>query len=204
MMKKRILRVIFAVLLLIFIGSVGGILFIQKQYKDNERLYAQASEKYTTPGKIDESGQAAPIVVDFDKLCRENEDVTGWIYCEGTPIDYPVMHGDDNDYYLHHAYDGAYSVSGSIFTDSGNREGFVDSNTIIYGHNMNDGSMFACLTKWSDQKYYKKHPVIWLLTPERDYRIDLFSGYTTSAYAETYTMFQEPCAEMYAYIFKNW
>ncbi len=195
-MKKKIFRVIFAVLLILFIGSVGGIFFILKQYKDNDKLYAQAAEDYTKPG----SAEAAPIEVDFDALKQVNEDVVGWIYCEGTVIDYPVMQGEDNDLYLHHSYDGAYSVSGSIFVDSGNREGFIDSNTIIYGHHMKNGSMFASLSKWSDQQYYEEHPVMWLLTPERDYRIDLFSAYTTSAYAETYTMFPEPCEEMDAYL----
>ncbi len=195
-MKKKIFRVIFAVLLILFIGSIGGILFILKQYKDNDKLYAQAAEEFTEPG----SKEAAPIVVDFDALRQVNEDVIGWIYCEGTVIDYPVLRGADNDQYLHHAYDGSYSVSGSIFVDSGNREGFVDSNTIIYGHHMKNGSMFASLSKWSDQQYYEEHPVMWLLTPERDYKIELFSGYTTSAYAETYTMFPEPGAEVDAYL----
>ena len=111
-----------------------------------------------------------------------------------------LVQGEDNDLYLHHSYDKAYSVSGSIFVDSGNRKGFVDSNTIIYGHHMKNGSMFASLSKWSDQQYYEEHPVMWLLTPERDYKVELFSGYTTSAYAETYTMFPEPGAEVDAYL----
>ncbi len=197
-MKKKIFRVIFAILLILFIGSIGGILFILKQYKDNDRLYAQAAEDFTKTGN--DTGETAPIEVDFDALKQVNEDVIGWIYCEGTVIDYPVLQGEDNDLYLHHAYDGAYSVSGSIFVDSGNREGFVDSNTIIYGHHMKNGSMFASLSKWSEQQYYEEHPVMWLLTPERDYKIELFSGYTTSAYAETYTMFPEPSAEVDAYL----
>ena len=195
-MKKKVFRVIFALLLIVFIGSVGGILFILKQYKDNDKLYAQAAEDYTEPG----TGEAAPIVVDFEALKAVNEDVVGWIYCEGTVINYPVVQGEDNDLYLHHSYDKAYSVSGSIFVDSGNRKGFVDSNTIIYGHHMKNGSMFASLSKWSDQQYYEEHPVMWLLTPERDYKVELFSGYTTSAYAETYTMFPEPGAEVDAYL----
>lgn len=197
-MKKKIFRVVFGLLLVAFIGSIGGILFILRQYRENDERYAKAAEDYTEPG----TGETAPIVVDFAGLKEVNEDVVGWIYCEGTVIDYPVMQGEDNDLYLHHAYDRAYSVSGSIFVDSKNRKGFADSNTIIYGHHMKNGSMFASLSKWSDQQYYEEHPVMWLLTPERDYKVELFSGYTTSAYAETYTMFPEPCAEMDAYLAK--
>ena len=201
-MKKKIFRIIFVLLLVVFIGSTAGGLFILKQYRDNEKRYTEASEKYTEPGSEEGEALAAPIVVDFDALKKVNKDVVGWLYCKGTVIDYPVVQGEDNDFYLHHAYDGSYSVSGSIFVDSENRKGFVDSNTIIYGHHMKDGSMFASLLKWSDQKYYKKHPVMWLLTPERDYRIELFSGYTTSAYAKTYTMLPEPGAEADSYFKK--
>lgn len=200
-MKKKIFKIIFVVLLFLFIGSIGGIVFTLKQYKDNERLYAQASEEYLkTDEEVTTSGEIAPVVVDFAALGQEHEDVIGWLYCEGTVINYPVVQGEDNDFYLHHAYDGTYSVSGSIFVDSENREGFRDSNTIIYGHHMNDGSMFASLSQWLEQQYYEEHPVMWLLTPERDYKIELFSGYTTSADADTYTVFQKPGKEMDAYL----
>ena len=197
-MKKKVFRVVFALLLIVFIGSVGGILFILKQYKDNDKLYAQAAEDYTEPS----AGEAAPIVVDFEALKAVNEDVVGWIYCEGTPIDYPVVQCADNDYYLHRSYDGSYSASGAIFTDANNRAGFVDCNTIIYGHHMKNGSMFACLSEWEEQEFYEEHPVIWLLTPEQDYRVDLFSGCTTSAHADIYTIYPESCEESDLYVEK--
>lgn len=201
-MKKLIRRTIMAVLLLLFIGSVGMIVFILKQYRDDERLYDRVSGEFTeyTEEEGTEGAETAPITVDFDALRRVNEDVAGWIYCEGTVIDYPVMQGKDNDLYLHHAYDRSYSVSGSIFVDAQNRRGFMDSNTIIYGHHMKNGSMFASLSGWADQHYYEAHPVMWLLTPERDYKIILFSGYTTSADSDTYTMFSEPTQELKEYL----
>lgn len=190
-----------AVLLVIFIGSVSVIGFVMKQYRDNDRIYAQASEEFTKTNE-DSGGETAPKVVDFDALLKVNPEVVGWIYCEGTVIDYPVLKGGDNKFYLSHTYEKEYSVSGSIFADAHNRPGFVDANTILYGHHMKNDSMFATLENWQDQQYYEEHPVMWLLTPERDYKIELFSGYMTSARADTYTMIQEPGAEMDAYLEK--
>lgn len=144
----------------------------------------------------------APITVDFEGLREVTEDVIGWIYCEGTAIHYPVLKGRDNDTYLRHAYDGSYSEAGCIFIEERNRPGFADANTIIYGHNMNDGSMFADLKKWAEEDFYKEHPVIWLLTPEQNYVIELFSCYVTSGYSETYTIFTGPCPELDEYLKK--
>ncbi len=206
-MKKVISRIIVAILLLLFIGSVGAILFILKQYRDDEAVYGQAAQRFTMendPAAEPEGSkeECAPIVVDFEALKKENEDVIGWIYCEDTVIDYPVLRGEDNDYYLHHTYDRKSSISGSIFVDTNNRPGFVDSNTVIYGHHMKNKSMFATISNWAGQEYYEEHPIMWLLTPEQDYKIVLFSEYTTSAYSDTYLMYQEPCPELNEYLKK--
>ena len=141
----------------------------------------------------------APIAVDFEALREVNPDIVGWIYCEDTVINYPVVQAEDNDYYLHRNYDGTYNVSGSIFVEANNRPGFLDCDTILYGHHMNDGSMFACIDNWGKQAYYEEHPVLWLLTPEQDYKVVLFSGYTTSAFSETYDIYPEPGPEWEAF-----
>lgn len=202
-MGKKIRRVIMAALLIIFLGSTAVILYVQRQYRISEELYSQASGQYTVKVQEDTlSGEAAlaPIQVDFDALRAENPDVVGWIYCEGTPIDYLVVQGEDNDYYLHRSYDGAYSTSGTIFIDANNQAGLMDCNTIIYGHHMKNGSMFASLEAWADQEFYEEHPVVWYLTPDRDYRIVLQSGYTTSAHSETYTIYPDPGEEFDRYV----
>lgn len=142
----------------------------------------------------------APIRVDFEALQAINPDVAGWIYCPDTPIDFAVCHGADNAYYLNHAYDGASSRGGAIFVECKNRKGFVDANTIIYGHHVLDGSMFACLENWREQAYYDEHPVMYLLTPEQDYRIVLLAGYTISAYADTYTVLYNRGVELEQYL----
>ena len=131
----------------------------------------------------------APIEVDFEALRKVNPDVIGWIYCPDTVINYPVMHGETNDTYLHHSYDGTYNASGSIFEDARNGRGFVDPVSILYGHHMASGAMFATLDLWQAVDYFYEHPVMWLLTPTRDYKVELCSAYNTSAYSDTYSFF---------------
>lgn len=199
--------------LAVFLFCGASILLITSQYRNDERLYFITAEQYTknTVPKGDSSDEEtadgeekeieiAPISVDFESLQAVNSDVIGWIYCEDTPINYPVLQAGDNDAYLRHNYERKYSTAGSIFVDAANRTGFVDSNTIIYGHHMRNGSMFACLDMWEDQEFYEEHPVMWLLTPEQNYKIVLFSGYGTSAYSDTYTIFTGPCKELDEYL----
>lgn len=137
-----------------------------------------------------------PLRVDFAALRAVNEDVVGWIYCEGTAISYPLVRGADNDYYLHRSYDRSRNAAGSIFMEELNSPDFSDGNTILYGHNMRDGSMFAALQSWLEPSFYEAHPVLWLLTPEQDYRVELMAAYTTSADSESYTIFSAPCREL--------
>ena len=142
----------------------------------------------------------APIMVDFSDLTEVNGDVVGWIYCEDTVINYPVVWGRDNSYYLERDYRGKPDPCGTIFIDAKNAKDLSDSNTILYGHHMQDMTMFATLKYWLEQDYYDAHPVMWLLTPEQDYKIELFSSYVTSADSEAYTIFWEPSSEFDVYL----
>lgn len=125
--------------------------------------------------------ETAPIGVDFEYLRGVNRRVAAWIYCEDTPISYPVVLSADNSDYLYTLIDGTPNSSGSLFMDFRCIGDLSDENTIIYGHNMKDGSMFACLEKFASQEYYEEHPVMYILTPEKDYRLELIAGKTVSA-----------------------
>ena len=175
------------------------------QRPDSVKTEKAEKEPETTAGNTEDAGDPkradhAPISVDFDALRKVNEDVVAWIYCEGTLIDYPVLHGETNDTYLYTLYTGEYNPSGSIFSDCSNAKGVVDSNIILYGHHMLDGSMFASLKNWFDQGYYDAHPVMWYLTPEQDYRVDLFAGYSTTADSWVYTIYQGPSIQFDSYL----
>lgn len=108
----------------------------------------------------------SPISVDFETLCGINSDVVGWIYCEGTSINYPVLKGEDNDEYLYHQYDGTYSSGGSIFMDYRCESDFSSDYTVIYGHNMLADSMFNCLDYFREQDYLEDHSRLFYLTAE--------------------------------------
>lgn len=121
-----------------------------------------------------------PFGVAFERMWETNRDVVAWLSSPDTVIDYPVMHGATNDTYLHANWKGSYSVSGSIFTNW-RCSGYLDDfNTIIYGHNMKDGSMFHSIKSYSSQSYYEKHPYIWYVTPEAKYVLYVVAGFVAS------------------------
>ena len=118
-----------------------------------------------------------PINVDAKGLLAENSDFIGWIYIPGTPVSYPMVQGKDNDYYLHRGWNKSYLYAGTIFEDSNNVKGLLSHHSILYGHNMRDGSMFATTKSYTDQKYADEHPIIWIITPERKLLYQVFSSY---------------------------
>ena len=125
--------------------------------------------------------------------------MAGWIYCPDTVVNYPVMHGEDNDLYLHHMVNREYNFAGCIFEDCDNSRGQTDPATILYGHSMNDGSMFAMIHEYTKQEYYDKHPTMWYLTPTQNYRLNLVAGFVAAENDPVYNLFQTP-QEMQAYL----
>ena len=161
------------------------------QYKESADTYAGLSE-YVTPAETDgekenaeapeETGASSVSLptVDFESLLAQGPDVKAWLELPGTVIQYPVTQGEDNSYYLKHLYDGTANKVGCLFIDYENAEDFSDNNTIIYGHNMRDGSMFSTLVEYKAQAYYDEHPEMYLVTPEGGYVAEVFSAFVAS------------------------
>lgn len=120
--------------------------------------------------------------IDFDKLLKENNDVIAWIYIENTPINYPVLQSNDNMYYLNKMVNGYYNQCGSIFADYRNSSDFSDNNTIIYGHNMKNGSMFGSLLDFDCESHCKA----FLFTPDKTFEIRFLKGLTIENTDEVY------------------
>lgn len=117
--------------------------------------------------------------IDHEELRGMNEDYSCWIYAPDTQIDYPIVHGADNSYYLKHLFNGAYNASGTLFVDYRNLSDFQDPNTLIYGHHMRNDSMFGTLTDYAEQAYFESHPFALIMSEEEIFLLEFFAGYTT-------------------------
>ena len=124
--------------------------------------------------------------IDLEALQEENPDVLGWILIPGTQIDFPLLQGEDNEYYLKRTWDGEWNIMGSIFLETENNPDFTDFNTIIYGHNMNDGSMFAELKQYTSQDYAQQHPYVYIRSGEEIYRYEVFAAFEAEVESATY------------------
>ena len=189
MKKKRAIKIVNIVLIAVFVFAAFNIGKIYYDYGKADSTYENMQDEYiTSNNKVAASEQAdgdeqeqpkateLPISIDFDSLLSRNKDVIGWLYCPDTVINYPVVQGENNDQYLRKDLDGKYLVSGTLFADYRNGVLDEDANYIIYGHNMKNGTMFSMLTKYKTQSYYDQHPVMYYLTPDGNYKLELFAG----------------------------
>lgn len=142
----------------------------------------------------------SPLEIDFNELKSINKDVAGWLYMEALPdISYPIVQGKDNEYYLHHTYKKEEVFAGSIFVDCKNSKDFSDQNTIVYGHNMKNESMFGTLKQYKLQETVDKSPYFWIITPDDAYKYKIFSIYTANVDGDTYTLIKGPGTETVDY-----
>jgi sortase B len=182
----------------VFLLSAGMLIRYWAEYAEGDALYDELGRARTesTPVPAPSGASGGPglppepsvtaeppgpeaiagMEIDFEALLAINPDVVGWLYCPDTVIDYPVVRGKDNSYYLHHLYDGTPNSNGSIFMDYRSSADFTDINTLVYGHHMKSGKMFAGLEGYKKQAYYDAHPALYLFTPAGNYEIQVFAG----------------------------
>lgn len=125
--------------------------------------------------------------VDFTELQAINPEVIGWIRVGAINISYPVARAEDNDFYLHRTFRKVDNFAGCIFENCDNSPFFTDQNTIIYGHNMKNGSMFGQLRKFSEQETLDKNPYFWMFTPNFIYQYRIFSSSVVGTTGDPYT-----------------
>lgn len=170
--------------------------------EDYDRLEAQMqTDEAETPVTeelvtVEENGEVKTVPamvnpVDFTELKSINEDIIGWLKIRALDISYPIVQGEDNDYYLHRTFERKDNFAGCIFMNSENEADLTDMNTIIYGHNMKDGSMFGKLKKFGEEDVWKKSEYFWIFTPDLIYQYHIFSvrvvNKTGPAYQTFYT-----------------
>lgn len=160
---------------------------IQALYKEHKKETAveaetvevtteEATEAADEPETVEVNTSDSPV--DWEGLWEVNEDVYAWITVPGTVIDYPILqHATDNTYYLNYNIDGSYGYPGCIYTENMNAKDFTDNNTVIYGHNMKNGSMFAGLHQYEERSFFEEHPQVLIYTPEKTYEYTIFAAY---------------------------
>lgn len=122
------------------------------------------------------------------ELSQSYDSSIGWIYIPDTNINYPIMQAEDNEYYLHRSYDGSYLYLGSVFLDWRCNSDFSGDVNMLYGHNMQNGSMFADVVNFINKDYFDSHKYGWLTTEDSVYRIEFFSVSQPQSYSGVYNV----------------
>ncbi len=183
---KWLYRIVCAILVVVMLVSAYKIWGILSEYKAGEDAYEEMEQYITFPvetSPVDDQEEEPASefpVVDFESLRQINSDVVAWLYIPNTHVNYPVVQGSDNSYYLNRLFTKQWNSAGSIFVDYRNEPGFSDPHTVIYGHQMNNKTMFNDLKLYEDQSFYDQQPVGYLLTPDGTYLLEFFSGYVSS------------------------
>lgn len=140
---------------------------------------------YNNVSLSSQSGNEVNVPINFEELSRVNEDIYAWINIPGDDpesplVDYPVLQSSpdvDNNYYLKHNVNKKSSVYGAIYTQNYNNKDFSDFNTLIYGHDMNNGTMFGSLKKYRDKTFFDNHRDINIYMPGRVLKYRIFAAY---------------------------
>ena len=201
MQWKRIVTIVLVIALAVGLSLFG---YRQFEYHKGAASYAEAEQVAAAPAvqpeapKNDPSAEtpeeqeetdpyaAALAEIDFAALREVNDEIIGWISIPDTQVNYPIVQAADNSYYLNHTWKGEYNGVGAIFMEQRCAPDFSDFNTIIYGHNMRNGSMFGELRHYNDLEFLKAHPSVYLADETGVYRYDVFAAHEVGVRTITY------------------
>lgn len=218
-MRDKIYRVILAVSLVLIVVAFVNIFLLTREYRAGIKEYENL-EQYIEVVEVPETVQVAvqeyeeekesvipvSLDIDFDELKEINGDLVGWLYYEPLEISYPIVRGNDNDYYTQYTFEQEKNSSGAIFMDFLNRTDLSDYNTIIYGHNMRNGTMFGSLKKLlNDASYVEEDPYFYIFTKDKAFMYEIASVYITNQTSDTYNLIEteENQKEYIDYILKS-
>ena len=183
-MKKRKIIALICLGLGLTCGAIGIYKYIEEKNagKEYEKLQQEVVKEEPKPVEEPEPEPVSKveIPIDFAALQQQNPDVYAWIQVPGTEVDYPILQSsNDNTYYLNHTIDGEEKKEGAIFTENYNTKTFEDPNTVIYGHDMKNGSMFQSIHKYMDRSFFDNNRDIVIYMPDQILRYKIFAAYLT-------------------------
>ena len=182
-MKCNKILGILLILIFLIVFSLCLYLFLKDYFEfkennaDTEELIDNAIEI-----TIDAKDEDVKTSINWEYLKSTNSDIIGWIEIEDTNINYPILKDNDSLYYLKHSYNKKYNSNGSIFTLE--NKPFEDEETLIYGHNMKNKTMFSQLGNYLDINYLYSHRNIKIYTPNQNYIGEIFSCYSIGIESE--------------------
>lgn len=183
-MKKRKIIALICLGLGLTCGAIGIYKYIEEKNagKEYEKLQQEVVKEEPKPVEEPEPEPVSKveIPIDFAALQQQNPDVYAWIQVPGTEVDYPILQSsNDNTYYLNHTIDGEEKKEGAIFTENYNTKTFEDPNTVIYGHDMKNGSMFQSIHKYMDRSFFDNNRDIVIYMPNQILHYKIFAAYLT-------------------------
>ncbi len=150
---------------------------------EEEKVESESKEKgETISTENEEQKQETERMLQVKQLQEQNPDIVGWLEIENTNINYPVLQGTDNRYYMTHNYKKENSKNGSIFLDAKYNWNIPSNNLLIYGHNLGNGMMFQELLKYEKESFYQEHPVIRFTTADEDTKYEIISAFKSRVY----------------------
>lgn len=186
--KKWISWIAIAAAAVVFIIALVNLIGIGSEDMQTTHVYSDLKEA-AMPQTQAATDDPLTRTIDFEALKAVNDEIIGWIYIPNTSIDYPVLQGSDNDYYISHNARKEENRAGAIFTDYRNNADFSDRNTIIYGHRMNNGAMFADLHLFEEEDFYRENPNIYLYFPDGTAKqCRIFAAYVAGDTDMAYTL----------------
>lgn len=175
--REVLRKIVFCISLCVFLFSAYKLFWIVHDYIENKVYYDEVRE--LAPKETEEDGVKKYLFSseDFDDLYSRNSDFRGWITIPNTKVNYPMVQGRNNDFYLKAGLDKYEVNGGSIFIAHDNPDPFNDQNTIIHGHHMKNGSMFGSLRKYKKKEFFDNNPIVYISLRDKCLRYEIFSVY---------------------------
>ncbi|MGM9941841.1 MAG: class B sortase [Bulleidia sp.] len=151
-----------------------------KSSYDTLRDAAVKKPEVSQPDSSQEQESDDTLVIDHAAMAAINPDYVGWIHMKNSDISYPMVQGTDNEYYLNHLYTKEENYVGSVFLDCNSSRDFTDRNTVIYAHNVKNGTMFMEIARFEDPSWYADHDVLEIYTASQNYRLYPVAGILTT------------------------